>query len=120
MRFLKIISFMACLTVFHRNVYAPPVAPSLREEAERVGILVGVGVEPINLTEEAFVTALVSNFNMVEPENAMKWSAIRPDRHSFRFRGGDQVVAFARAHGMKVRGHNLAWGLANPAWLSQG
>ena len=84
MRLLKIISFVGCLAFFHPIVYAPPVAPSLREEAERVGILVGVGVEPINFTEEAFVTALVSNFNMVEPENAMKWSAIRPKRHSFR------------------------------------
>ena len=38
----------------------------------------------------------------------------------FDFREGDEVVRFAQAHGMKVRGHCLVWDHNNPAWLAQG
>jgi len=57
---------------------------------------------------------------MVEPENGMKWGAIRPAQNKFNFGPGDEVVAFAQAHKMKVRGHCLLWSEYNPAWLSKG
>ena len=34
------------------------------------------------------------------------------------FGPGDQIVAFARAHGMRVRGHNLVWHSQLPSWVS--
>ncbi|HYX42686.1 MAG TPA: endo-1,4-beta-xylanase, partial [Pyrinomonadaceae bacterium] len=55
-----------------------------------------------------------------EPENVMKWGTIRPTQEVFNFGPGDEVVRFAQAHGMKVRGHCLVWGKYNPAWLAQG
>jgi endo-1,4-beta-xylanase len=57
---------------------------------------------------------------MVEAENAMKWTATEPSQGHFDFAPGDQIAAFAQAHGMKVRGHNLLWGKHNPAWLTSG
>ena len=39
---------------------------------------------------------------------------------TFDFHDGDQVVQFALAHGMKVRGHCLVWDHNNPDWLAQG
>lgn len=57
---------------------------------------------------------------MVEPEDAMKWWTVRHDPGSFDFREGDEVVRFAQAHGMKVRGHCLVWDHDNPTWLAQG
>ncbi len=57
---------------------------------------------------------------MVEAEDAMKWWILRPDRATFDFRQGDEVVRFAQAHQMKVRGHCLLWGRYNPDWLMQG
>jgi endo-1,4-beta-xylanase len=50
----------------------------------------------------------------------MKWFVLRPDRATFDFRQGDEVVRFAQAHQMKVRGHCLVWGRYNPDWLTQG
>jgi endo-1,4-beta-xylanase len=55
---------------------------------------------------------------MLEPEEAMKWWVIRPDRSTFDFTHADQVVGFAETHRMKVRGHTLVWGGSNPAWLT--
>jgi endo-1,4-beta-xylanase len=57
---------------------------------------------------------------MVEPENEMKWTATEPAEGIFDFAAGDAIVAFAQAHNMKVRGHNLLWHSYNPGWLVNG
>lgn len=96
------------------------LAQRLREYADRAGLLVGAAVNPSLLKEEAYASTLAREFNMVEPENALKWAAVRPSRGAFDFGPGDRVVSFAREHGMKVRGHCLVWAKYNPAWLSKG
>lgn len=55
---------------------------------------------------------------MVEPEDAMKWWVIRRNPDGFDFREADEVVAFARARKMKVRGHCLVWDHNHPDWLA--
>jgi len=57
---------------------------------------------------------------MVEAEDAMKWWMSRPAADSFDFSKGDEIVRFAQAHGMKVRGHCLVWDHNNPKWLVEG
>jgi endo-1,4-beta-xylanase len=96
------------------------LAQSLRAYADKIGILIGTAVNPTLFAEQPYASTLAREFNMLEPENAMKWGAIRPDRGTFNFNPGDQVVAFAQAHGMKVRGHCLVWSEYNPAWLERG
>ena len=71
-----------------------------------------------HFSEPEYASTLGREFNMIEPENAMKWTATEPARGRFDFAPGDKVVEFAEAHRMKVRGHNLLWGSYNPAWLS--
>jgi endo-1,4-beta-xylanase len=95
-------------------------AQSLREYADKIGVLVGAAVNPSLFGEEAYASTLAREFNMLEPENVMKWGAIRSTQSAFNFQPGDRVVAFARAHAMKVRGHCLVWGKYNPVWLSKG
>jgi len=96
------------------------LAQSLREYADRIGMLVGTAVNPSKFNESEYAETLAREFNMVEPENVMKWGAIRPMQDKFNFAPGDEVVAFAQAHKMKVRGHCLLWSEHNPAWLSKG
>ena len=93
---------------------------TLREAAGRAGILIGTAVRPSQFSEWRYASVLAREFNMVEPEDALKWRALRPDRHSYDFRAGDEVVRFAQQHQMKVRGHCLVWGRDNPDWLVQG
>jgi endo-1,4-beta-xylanase len=94
-------------------------AQSLRQAADGAGLLVGTAVRPSLLSETAYAKTLAGEFNMVEPEDAMKWPALRPDASSFDFRQGDEVVRFAQAHQMKVRGHCLVWDHDNPDWLTK-
>jgi endo-1,4-beta-xylanase len=98
----------------------PSPAQALREEAGRAGILIGTAVNVAYLSEPAYTRTLAREFNLLEPEDAMKWAAIRPDERTFDFTDADRLVGFAQAHGMKVRGHNLMWGTHNPPWLTEG
>jgi endo-1,4-beta-xylanase len=101
---------------------ASPVAPSgtLRRAADDAHVLVSTAVRPSMFSEAAYSATLGREFNMAEAEDAMKWWTVRREEGSFDFREGDEVVRFAQAHGMKVRGHCLVWDHNNPEWLAQG
>jgi endo-1,4-beta-xylanase len=91
---------------------------SLRAHAEAHGLLVGCAVIPEKLTgEPEYATLVAAQSNIVVPENAMKWAALRPASDKFNFGPADTIVAFASAHGQKVRGHNLCWHEALPKWF---
>jgi endo-1,4-beta-xylanase len=93
---------------------------SLRDIADASGILIGTAVRPAQLSEAAYATTLAREFNMLEPEDVLKWEVIHPAPQSFDFSQGDQVVDFASRHNMKVRGHTLVWHQQNPKWLTEG
>ena len=58
-------------------------AQTLRQQANQSGMLVGAAVNPSLFAEGVYAATLTREFNMVEPENMMKWGAIRPDRNTF-------------------------------------
>jgi len=93
---------------------------SLREAAQGSGMLIGTAVRPAQLSEMAYSSTLAREFNMLEPEDVLKWEVVHPERESFDFSQGDQIVDFAARHGMKVRGHTLVWHQQNPKWLTDG
>jgi endo-1,4-beta-xylanase len=93
---------------------------SLRDAAQASGMLIGTAVRPAQLSEAAYSSTLAREFNMLEPEDVLKWEVVHPERESFDFSQGDQIVDFAARHGMKVRGHTLVWHQQNPKWLTDG
>jgi endo-1,4-beta-xylanase len=93
---------------------------TLRQAADRAGILIGTAVRPSLFSEAAYSETLSREFNMIEPEDVMKWWVVRRNEDTFDFTQGNEVVRFAQAHGMKVRGHCLVWDHDNPQWLAQG
>jgi endo-1,4-beta-xylanase len=62
---------------------------------------------------------LTRHFNSLVSGNDMKWSSVEPQEGNFTFTTADAQVAFAQAHSMLVRGHNLVWanGSQTPAWV---
>jgi endo-1,4-beta-xylanase len=109
------------LTLVVASAAAPAAAPqSVRQAADSAGVLVGTAVRPSQFPEARYTATLAREFNMVEPEDAMKWWVLHPAADRFDFGPADEVVRFAKAHNMKVRGHCLVWGRDNPAWLTQG
>ncbi len=106
--------------VFCVGLGAADPGHSLREAARGSGMLIGAAVRPAQLSEAAYASTLTREFNMLEPEDALKWEVVHPERQSFDFSQADQIVDFAIRHGMKVRGHTLVWHRQNPQWLTEG
>lgn len=93
----------------------------MRNLAQSAGIRFGtaVNVEALN-TDAAYARLLAREFNLVTPENALKFSVVQPERGRFDFTQADALVAFAEAHRMQVNGHVLVWDQQLPDWLTQG
>ncbi|MBT9539788.1 endo-1,4-beta-xylanase [Thiobacillus sp.] len=99
----------------------PTAAAGLRDLAQAAGIHFGtaVNVEALN-TDAAYAHLLAREFNLVTPENAMKFTVVHPERERYDFTQADALVAFAEAHAMQVNGHVLVWHQQLPDWLMQG
>jgi endo-1,4-beta-xylanase len=98
---------------------AKPPAHTLRAAAERHHLLMGAAVDSNSVASDAvYASTLQNEYSVLEPDNEMKFNAIHPTPGSYDFAGGDALVAFAQAHNMKVRGHNLLWQDALPPWIA--
>jgi endo-1,4-beta-xylanase len=102
------------------DMLAASAPETLREAATTSGVLVGSAVRPYALSEPAYAATLSHEFDMVEPEDSMKWWIVRANPDRFDFAEADKIVSFAVTHGMKIRGHCLVWDHNNPKWLADG
>jgi endo-1,4-beta-xylanase len=92
---------------------------SLKAHASAHGLFVGAAVNiQVLRSEPECARTLADQYNMVVAENAMKWEALRPAPDSFSFDEADELVAFAKRHKMKIRGHNFVWHQALPGWFA--
>jgi endo-1,4-beta-xylanase len=55
---------------------------------------------------------------MLTAENVMKFGPIHPRPDEYNFRAADDIVDFAEANHMQVRGHTLVWHIQLPEWLT--
>jgi endo-1,4-beta-xylanase len=101
-----------------RSPAAAGAPSSLKAAAAQTKRLIGAAVDERKLKDPKYSAALVSDFNFVTSENAMKWDATEPSPGHFDFAGGDALVAFAEAHNMSVKLHTLVWGEQLPSWVA--
>ena len=77
---------------------------------------IGVAVSPRALkTDEAAL--IISQFNSMTAENAMKMGPIHPKENEYNWAGADSIAAFAKRNNMKLRGHTLCWHKQAPSWM---
>lgn len=98
-------------------------AQGLRNYLSPAQFSIGAAVDAsyLNNAGEPIYSQTVNNeYNIITPENDMKWGTIHPSQSTFNFSPGDIVASFAQKNGMHVRGHNLLWGQYNPGWLTNG
>jgi endo-1,4-beta-xylanase len=62
---------------------------------------------------------LAQHFNSITAENDMKFEKIQPHEDEFTFERADELAAFAKRNGMKMRGHTLVWHNQTPDWVFQ-
>ncbi|MDF4004089.1 endo-1,4-beta-xylanase [Luteibacter sp. PPL552] len=92
----------------------------LRDLAASKGIAFGFAVDPSRIRADvAYRDVVAKQANLLVPENALKWAEVHPDPDRYVFGPVDDLVAFARDHGQRTRGHTLCWHRAMPDWLGQ-
>ena len=93
----------------------------LKALAERHGLRIGVAAarKMFRMEDgERYRGILAEQYDILTPENAMKMSVIRPERHRYVWEKADRMIDFAESHGMLVHGHPLLWKEQIPAWAS--
>lgn len=89
--------------------------PSLAETYKE-DFAIGAALEP-DQTAGLPADLMKKHVNMVVAENAMKPASIQPAEGQFNWEQADRIVAFAKANGMAVRFHTLAWHSQVPDWF---
>ncbi|MFE9657418.1 endo-1,4-beta-xylanase [Micromonospora sp. NPDC006431] len=89
---------------------------TLGTSAAEQGRYFGAAVAANKLSDATYVGILNREFNMVTPENEMKWDATEPSQGQFTYTNADRIVSHAQTNGMRVRGHALAWHSQQPGW----
>ncbi len=93
----------------------------LRKLADERNLRIGpaVAYNPL-VNERSYYHTVRHEFNILTPENAMKWAGTHPQQNQYTFTQADAIFNFGVAHGLAIHGHNLCWQSANPSWLTNG
>ena len=78
---------------------------------------VGVSVAPQSVEPGGEAELIKENFASLTCENVMKPQPIHPKEEEYNWAPADQIVAFAQANGLKMRGHTLCWHNQTPKWF---
>jgi endo-1,4-beta-xylanase len=101
-----------------KRMMAQGSAGSIREAGAARGILAGCAVAVGRLKEDPAYAELVrKQAGIVVAENDFKFGPMRPSPTTFNFGPADELLAFAEANGMKLRGHNFVWHRQLPRWF---
>lgn len=65
-----------------------------------------------------FKEVLLDEFNSITAENDMKVSNMFISPTTYDWSDGDAIVAYAKANGLRVHGHTLAWHNQQPSWFN--
>jgi endo-1,4-beta-xylanase len=79
------------------------------------------GADRGSFANPKYAELLKRDCGILVPENEFKWQAIRPDAKTFNLDHFSDMLDFAEANGMAMRGHTLLWHKTQyfPKWLNE-
>ena len=108
-----VVASVAVATLAHADLSGPP-GTTLKAAAERSGRYFGAAMGGDRLSDSGFLAIANREFDMMTAVNEMKPDATEPNSGQFTFAAGDAIYNWAVQHGMRVRGHTLAWHAQQP------
>jgi len=107
------------LSLIVANAAAAAHAPTSLKAAFKGDFAVGAAINAAQITgrDARGDAIIVSQFNSISPENALKWESVHPQPDKYDFTLADQYVAFGKKNRMFIVGHNLVWHNQAPAWV---
>jgi endo-1,4-beta-xylanase len=90
---------------------------TLRDYADKKGLTYGVSVQAGDVLNPKYVALIKENFNLIVPENTMKWKNIRPTKTFWNWSDMDALVAFAEKNHIRMKGHTFAWHQQNAPYV---
>ncbi len=78
---------------------------------------IGVAVSPRMLDAGEEANLILTHFNSMTAENAMKMGPIHPEENRYHWEPADKIAEFAVKNGLKLRGHTLCWHNQTPNWF---
>ena len=76
----------------------------------------GVAVTP-RVLKGPEAELILKHFISLTAENVMKTGPIHPEKNRYNWEPADEIVNFAQANGLKMRGHVLCWHNQTPDWI---
>jgi endo-1,4-beta-xylanase len=100
--------------------FVPRVKPAhtLRELTADYDIDIGAAATASELKLPDLGEVMARDFGSLTAGNEMKMYTIRREKDSYNFEPADTLLAFAKEHGMKMRGHTLVWHNL-PQWMQK-
>ncbi|MBB4840188.1 endo-1,4-beta-xylanase [Sphingomonas kyeonggiensis] len=79
------------------------------------------GADRGSFANPKYAELLKRDCGILVPENEFKWQAIRPDAKTFNLDHFSDMLDYAEANGMAMRGHTLLWHKTQyfPKWLNE-
>jgi GH35 family endo-1,4-beta-xylanase len=108
----------ALVVGFGATLPSSAATTTLKSLADAKGKDVGFAFDPSRLSESGYKNIADTEFNLVVPENAMKWDATEATQNTFTFSAGDQVASYAASTSKELYGHTLVWHSQLPGWVS--
>lgn len=90
---------------------------TLRAAARQGGLSYGAAGDVELFTDTEYRTLFLSEAEVFTPTNALKFPTLQPTEGHWDFGTADSLVDGARAKGLRVHGHNLAWNDWLPDWV---
>ena len=87
------------------------------KDAYKDYFMIGVAVNQRNVTNAEQSALIKKEFNSMTSENDMKPEPTEPREGQFNWENADRIADFARANGIKLRGHCLMWHSQIGSWM---
>lgn len=81
---------------------------------------IGAAVKPsLLLYDSIYQDVVLSEFNSLTAENAMKMPYLSVSRNEYNWKEADALVDFATLNHLRVHGHTLIWHNSIPKWMKE-